>query len=175
MRKIILKESQLKYVLDRMINEQSSSASTNNITTSTTTGTKPITNPPIEKKKGFDKTISTKLLLPGIEGVGFYLKLQPQLYPTLIKIFNMVGINPDSITTFKNTASLQKTQIALVDCGQRKRNYYIIDKNIFKNELTNFCEIELDETWLKNNPTRAIEIPKSNYGGGIGAEAYKLS
>jgi hypothetical protein len=177
MRKIILKESQLKYVLDSMINEQSTPSTT---TISTTSGTKSSvpqadattgTNPAVVKKKGFDKTIATKIFLPGISG-GILLKLYPQQYPILEKILNMVGKKPETTTTFKNSASLQNNPISFIDCGREKRKFYVVNKNTFENnELTNFCQMELDSLWVKNHPTEVVEIPKIY--GGSSPEIYK--
>lgn len=170
MRKIILKESQLKYVLDSMINEQSAPVVT---TITTTSGTKSSTpqagtttgiNPEIVKKKGFDKTIESNLLLPGITN-RIFLKLYPQQYPILEKIFNMVGKKPETMTTVKNTASLQNTPISFIDCSREKKKFYVVNKNTFKDDdLTNFCQAQLDSLWVKNNPTAVVEIPKI-YGG----------
>ncbi len=170
MRKIILKESQLKYVLDSMINEQSTPLVT---TISTTSGTKSSapqagtttgTNPAVLKKKGFDKTIATNLLLPGLTNK-IFLKLYPQQYPILEKIFNMVGKKPETMTTVKNTGYLQNTPIVFINCSREKKKFYVVNKNTFENdELTNFCQAQFDSLWVKNHPTEIVEIPKI-YGG----------
>lgn len=179
MKKIIkLKESDLKEIVQRIVEERTITeqpsqpvAPTNSITTSTTSGVKPTT-PKIVKKKGFDKTIATKVFLPGVSG-GIYLKLYPQQYPTLVKIFNMVGMSPDNVTTFKNSASLQNTPIVFVDCSREKKRYYVVDKETFGDDLPNFCQVQIDDVWLKKNPSLAVEIPKSNYGG-ANPEIYKV-
>ena len=165
MRKIILKESQLKYVLDSMISEQSTPSTT---TMSTTSGTKSSTpqagtNPAVIKKKGFDKTIASNLLLPGITNK-IFLKLYPQQYPILEKIFNMVGMKPDTTTTIKNTAYLQNTPIVFVNCSREKKKFYVLNKETFNDDLSNFCQGNIDATWLKSHPNLAVEIPKI-YGG----------
>lgn len=170
MRKIILKESQLKYVLDSMINEQSTPSTTTMSTTSGTkssapqAGTTTGTNPAVIKKKGFDKTMASNLLLPGITNK-IFLKLYPQQYPILEKILNMVGKKPETTTTVKNTAYLQNTPIAFINCSREKKKFYVVNKNTFENdELTNFCQSQLDSLWVKNHPTEVVEIPKI-YGG----------
>jgi hypothetical protein len=170
MRKIILKESQLKYVLDSMINEQSTPSVT---TISTTSGAKSptpqagastSTNPAVVKKKGFDKTIASNLLLPGLTNK-IFLKLYPQQYPILEKILNMVGKKPETTTTIKNTGYLQNTPIVFINCSRERKKFYVVNKNTFENdELTNFCQANIDQTWSKNHPTEIVEIPKI-YGG----------
>ena len=84
----------------------------------------------------------------------------------------MVGKKPETTTTFKNSTSLQNNPISFIDCGREKRKFYVVNKNTFENdELTNFCQIELDSLWVKNHPTEVVEIPKIY--GGPSPEIYK--